>query len=144
MNFPATMARVTAFACLAIGFSASRVSAADASDPKRPNIVVILCDDMGYSDLGCYGGEVRTPHLDRLAAGGIRYTQMYNTSKCWTTRISLLTGIYHHRTGRGFEGTAMVSEVLGPAGYRSWWSGKHHASFNPRERGFDHFSGFLG
>lgn len=111
---------------------------------NRPNILVILVDDMGYSDLGCYGSEIQTPHLDRLAAEGIRYTQMYNTSKCWTTRISLLTGLWHTRSGRGFENTALVSEVLGPAGYRTWWSGKHHASFNPHGRGFDHFSGFLG
>ncbi len=115
-----------------------------ASAADQPNIVVILVDDMGYSDLGCYGSEIHTPNLDRLAQNGIRYSQMYNTSKCWTTRISLLTGLYHHRTGRGFEGTAMASEVLGPAGYQMWWSGKHHASFNPHDRGFDHFSGFLG
>ena len=64
---------------------------------ERPNIVVLMVDDMGYSDLGCYGSEIRTPHLDRLASDGIRYTQFYNTSKCWTTRISLLTGVYHNR-----------------------------------------------
>ena len=110
----------------------------------RPNIVLLFVDDMGYSDLGCYGGEIRTPHLDRLAEGGIRYTQAYNTSKCWTSRISLLTGQYHHRSGRDFNDTALVGEVLQPAGYRTWWSGKHHASFNPHKRGFDHFSGFLG
>jgi arylsulfatase len=69
---------------------------------------------------------------------------MYNTSKCWTTRISLLSGLFHNRSGRGFEHTSMVSEVLRPAGYKLWWSGKHHASFNPHERGFHHFSGFLG
>ncbi|MFP6904427.1 MAG: arylsulfatase [Verrucomicrobiota bacterium] len=111
---------------------------------ERPNILVIMTDDMGYSDLGCYGGEIATPNLDALAAGGIRYTQMYNTSKCWTTRISLLTGRYHQRSGRGFEHTALAGEVLRPAGYRTWWSGKHHADFNPHGRGFDHFSGFLG
>jgi len=99
---------------------------------------------MGYSDLGCYGSEIATPHLDRLAAGGLRYTQMYNTSKCWTTRISLLTGRYHIRSGRDFANTALAGEVLRPAGYRTWWSGKHHATFNPHTRGFDHFSGFLG
>ncbi len=110
----------------------------------RPNILVVLVDDMGYSDLGCYGSEIQTPHLDALATNGVRYTQMYNTSKCWTTRISLLSGIYHHRSGRGFERTAMVSEVLGPAGYLTWWSGKHHASFNAHDRGFDHFHGFIG
>ena len=111
---------------------------------KRPNIVLILADDMGYSDLGCYGGEIKTPNLDRLAKGGIRYTQSYNTSKCWTTRISLLTGLYHHRSDRSFGNTALIGEILKPAGYRTWWSGKHHSSFNPYERGFDHFSGFLG
>lgn len=111
---------------------------------SRPNVVLIMADDMGYSDLGCYGGEIKTPNLDRLAKNGIRYTQAYNTSKCWTTRISLLTGVYHHRSDRDFRNTALVGEILKPAGYRTWWSGKHHASFNPYDRGFDHFSGFLG
>ena len=110
----------------------------------QPNIVLILADDMGYSDLGCYGGEIKTPNLDRLAKNGIRYTQAYNTSKCWTTRISLLTGLYHHRSDRDFTNTALIGEILKPAGYRTWWSGKHHAGFNPYDRGFDHFSGFLG
>ena len=109
----------------------------------RPNIMLLFVDDMGYSDLGCYGGEIKTPHLDQLARNGIRYTQAYNTSKCWTSRISLLTGQYHHRSDRDFSDTALVGEVLKPAGYRTWWSGKHHASFNPHNRGFDHFSGFL-
>ena len=111
---------------------------------ERPNIVLILADDMGYSDLGCYGGEIKTPNLDQLAKNGIRYTQAYNTSKCWTTRISLLTGLYHHRSDREFSNTAMIAEVLNPAGYNCWWSGKHHANFNPYDRGFNHFSGFLG
>ena len=110
----------------------------------RPNFLVILVDDMGYSDLGCYGSEIKTPNLDALAAGGIRYTRMTNTSKCWPTRISLLTGLYHLRTDRGFKSTATAGEVLRPAGYRTWWAGKHHAGFNPVGRGFDHFSGFLG
>lgn len=111
---------------------------------SRPNILVVMVDDMGYSDLGCYGSEIQTPNLDQLASEGIRYTQMYNTSKCWPTRISLLTGIYHHRSDRDFARTAMAGEVLRPAGYHTWWAGKHHADFNPHDRGFDHFSGFLG
>ncbi|MEC8043516.1 MAG: arylsulfatase [Verrucomicrobiota bacterium] len=115
-----------------------------ANGAERPNIILILADDMGYSDLGCYGGEIETPNLDLLAENGIRYTQAYNTSKCWTTRISLLTGLYHHRTNRDFENTALVGKILKSAGYRTWWSGKHHAGFNPFDRGFDHFSGFLG
>ena len=79
---------------------------------ERPNFILILADDMGYSDLGCYGGEIKTPNLDRLAENGLRYTQAYNTSKCWTTRISLLTGLYHHRSDRNFMNTALVGEVL--------------------------------
>ena len=111
---------------------------------ERPNIVVIFADDMGYSDLGCFGGEIKTPYLDRLAENGIRYTQAYNTSKCWSSRISLLTGLYHHRSDRDFSNTALVGEILKPAAYRTWWAGKHHAEFNPHDRGFDHFFGFLG
>ena len=61
---------------------------------ERPNILLILCDDLGYSDLGCYGGEIQTPHLDRLAAGGMRFTQFYNCAVCVTTRSALLTGLY--------------------------------------------------
>ena len=68
---------------------------------SRPNIVIILADDMGFSDLGCYGGEIQTPNLDRLAANGLRYTQFYNTSRCCPTRASLLTGLYAHQTGMG-------------------------------------------
>tara|TARA_Y100000589_G_scaffold243783_1_gene231434 strand:- start:653 stop:2203 length:1551 start_codon:yes stop_codon:yes gene_type:complete len=127
-----------ALACLALVAGSVSFSA------SRPNVVLIMADDMGYSDLGCYGGEIRTPNLDRLASNGIRYTQAYNTSKCWTTRISLLTGLYHHRSDRDFSNSALIGEILKPAGYRTWWSGKHHASFNPHGRGFDHFSGFLG
>ena len=110
----------------------------------NPNILVILVDDMGYSDLGCYGSEIPTPHLDQLASNGIRYTQMYNTAKCFPTRVALLTGNYFQHSDRDFKRTATAGEVLRPAGYHTWWSGKHHASFNPIERGFDHFSGFLG
>ena len=68
---------------------------------ERPNIVVIMSDDMGFSDLGCYGGEIRTPNLDQLAAGGLRFTQFYNTARCCPTRASLLTGLYPHQAGVG-------------------------------------------
>src|SRR6478736_2125696 len=66
---------------------------------KRPNILLILNDDMGYSDIGCYGGEIDTPHLDRLAANGLRYSQFYNTARCSPSRASLLTGLHPHQTG---------------------------------------------
>ena len=74
---------------------------ARAADPPRPNVVVILTDDMGFSDLGCYGGEIATPNLDALAAGGVRFTQFYNTARCCPTRASLLTGLYPHQAGVG-------------------------------------------
>ncbi len=110
----------------------------------RPNILVIMADDLGYSDIGCFGSEIPTPNLDRLADNGIRYTQMYNTSKCYPSRACLLTGNYFQQTSRSFDHTATAGEVLRPAGYRTGWAGKHHSNFNPYERGFDHFSGFLG
>ena len=79
--------------------------------PARPNIVIILADDMGFSDIGCYGSEIATPNLDRLAAGGLRFTQFYNTARCCPTRAALLTGLYSHQAGighmvddKGFDG----------------------------------------
>ncbi len=84
--------RILAFV-LVLG-AGSILSGSAASAGQRPNIVLIMCDDMGFSDLGCYGGEVRTPHLDGLAAEGMRFTQFYNNAKCTTTRASLLTGLY--------------------------------------------------
>ena len=105
----------------------------------RPNIVVILSDDMGYSDIGCYGGEIETPTLDRLAAGGLRFTQFYNTARCCPTRASLLTGLYPHQAGVGHmvddkglpgyrgvlnDSCLTIAEVLEPAGYASYAVGK--------------------
>src|SRR6266404_674042 len=100
---------------------ASLVSNAVAADPKRPNIVVILSDDMGFSDLGCMGGEIATPNLDALAAGGVRFTQFYNTARCCPTRASLLTGLHPHQagfpamTGVLSERAVTLAEVLKPA-----------------------------
>lgn len=76
--------------------SASSITRAN----KRPNIIIILADDLGYSDIGCYGGEMATPNLDYLAANGLRFNQFYNTSRCCPTRASLLTGMYYHNAGR--------------------------------------------
>src|SRR5436305_5590373 len=84
-----------------------------AAAATRPNIVVIMSDDMGYSDIGCYGGEIQTPTLDRLAAGGLRLTQFYNTARCCPTRASLLTGLYPHQAGIGH-----MMEDRGLDGYR--------------------------
>ncbi|UII20065.1 arylsulfatase [Fulvivirga ligni] len=128
----------------------SKVEEADeattSTKKDRPNIVVILADDLGYSDLGCYGGEINTPNLDKLAANGMRFTQFYNTSRCCPTRASLLTGLYSHQAGigrmtmdtgkpgyRGFlkVNTVTVAEVLKQAGYNTGMVGKWHVSETP-------------
>jgi len=111
--------------------------------PKRPNIIVILADDMGFSDLGCYGGEVNTPNINYLAQNGIRFTNFYNTSRCCPTRASLLTGLYNHQAGIGkmtdaedepgylghiTENAVTLAEVLKSAGYHTAMSGKWHVS----------------
>lgn len=111
---------------------------------ERPNVLIILVDDMGYSDIGCYGGEIQTPNLDKLARGGMKFSQMYNTAKCYPTRACLQTGIYFQRTDRDFSNTATLGEVLRPVGYRTLWSGKHHANFSPTTRGYDRHFGMLG
>ena len=74
--------------------------AAEAAPKTKPNFLVILADDLGYCDLGCYGGEIETPHLDSLAAGGLRFTQAYNTARCWPSRAALLTGYYAQQVRR--------------------------------------------
>lgn len=114
---------------------------------ELPNIVIISADDLGWSDLGCYGSEVETPHIDRLAEQGIRFTQFYNTSKCFPSRACLLTGVYAQQSGydTGFRqplrNAVTLGEVLQEAGYLTLWSGKHHGLENPVERGFDRYYG---
>ncbi len=120
-----------------------------AAAAPRPNVVLIMCDDMGWSDIGAYGGEVRTPNLDRLAAEGMRFTQFYNNAKCTTTRASLVTGLYPRQGPGGLLRTNMVTigEALGSAGYQTSLSGKWHLgrgdTTHPYKRGFGEFYGLL-
>ncbi|MCP5527115.1 MAG: arylsulfatase [Verrucomicrobiales bacterium] len=110
----------------------------------RPNVVVVLADDLGFSDLGCYGGEIETPNLDRLAAGGLRFTQFYNCAKCETTRATLLTGRYHHEVGIAkLAHAATLAEVAQQAGYTTLMAGKWHMEGNPLDRGFERYFGHL-
>ncbi len=115
--------------------------------PAKPNILIIVADDAGFSDLGCYGSEIRTPHLDALAANGLRFTQFYNTARCWPTRAALMTGYYPQQVGqdpaRGYfpAWTRTMPQHLKPAGYRAYHSGKWHIQNAPRvcaDAGFDH------
>ena len=113
-----------------------------APDRTRPNFILIMVDDMGYSDIGCYGGEVKTPNLDQLAKNGLRFTQFYNTAKCHTTRAELLTGNYAYSIGDNkMEYGATFGEVLRPIGYRTLISGKWHQVPLPTTRGFDRYYG---
>jgi arylsulfatase A-like enzyme len=117
--------------------------AADIPSPK-PNILVILADDMGFSDLGCYGSEIETPNLDKLAADGLRFTQFYNTAKCHSSRISLLTGRYPYQAGNaGLSRAITVPEVLGAAGYFTAMTGKWHLQHEPTDVGFQRYFGHL-
>jgi len=112
------------------------------TDTQHPNIVLILADDMGYSDIGCFGGEIATPNLDRMAANGLRMSSVYNCARCCPSRASLLTGLYPHQAGVGYmvknegrkgyqgylaEDCATLAEVLRPAGYHTSYSGKWHS-----------------
>lgn len=122
------------------------------ANPPRPNVLLILADDLGYSDLGCMGGEISTPNLDALAKGGLCFTQFYNSARCCPSRASILTGLHPHQAGFP-EMTGVLPphavtlpEVLKPAGYRNYMVGKWHLGekVTPIMRGFDEFYGMLG
>lgn len=117
----------------------------------HPNFLIILADDMGYSDAGCYGGEIATPNLDRLARNGLRFSQFYTTSRCWPSRAALLTGYYAHAVRRdtlpgirsGAQGirpawARLLPERLRPLGYHTYHSGKWHIDGMPLQSGFEH------
>jgi arylsulfatase len=150
---------MTRFACLLAVLLVGPLAAAE-----RPNVVLILADDLGFSDLGCYGGEIATPNLDALAKDGLRFTQFYNCARCCPTRASLMTGLYPHQAGvglmtadqhlPGYRGhlqpnTVTIAEVLKAAGYRTFMAGKWHLSLAPKrgptpvDRGFDDYFGMI-
>jgi len=115
-----------------------------ASAEVRPNIVLIMADDLGFADLGCYGSEISTPNLDALADDGLRFTQFYNTAKCHSSRVSLLTGLYCDQAGaEKLSRGATIAEVLGEAGYSTSMVGKWHLSKQPTEFGFQRYWGHL-
>lgn len=141
------------------------------STDERPNIILIMSDDMGYSDIGCFGGEINTPNLDAMAQNGVRFTSFYNTARCCPTRASLLSGLHPHQTGIGHmtnpsekpvqfdlglpeysgvlnKNSVTIAEVLKEAGYSTMMTGKWHLGMNerdqwPLQRGFDRFYGLL-
>ncbi|MBD5781635.1 arylsulfatase [Pelagicoccus sp. NFK12] len=117
--------------------------AAHAYTAPRPNIIHIIVDDMGYSDLGCTGSEIRTPHLDRLANEGILFTHFYNAGKCEVTRASLMSGRWWMDTGIGVKKGPTIGQELQAADYRTYAVGKWHLDGNPVDRGFDRFFGHL-
>lgn len=155
----------TALTCLVVCLT---ILTADAAQAERPNIILIMVDDMGFSDLGCYGSEIETPNIDALAAGGVRFSQFYNSGRCCPTRATLMTGLHPHQTGIGwmtnppnqtrgyskppaYQGylnhqCVTLGEVLGTAGYATYMAGKWHLGFNdqdrwPLQRGFEKYFG---
>ena len=145
VKFPAVLQhRIAAFSLITmlLGLAASFAKPALAAEPpRRPNILFILADDLGYSDLGCYGSEIETPNLDRLAEAGLKFSQFYNTARCWPTRAALLTGYYAQQVNRDPQGlrpawAALAPELLRDAGYRSYHSGKWHVDGKILEGGF--------
>ncbi|MET0244140.1 MAG: arylsulfatase [Flavitalea sp.] len=147
------------------------VALAGFAQSKRPNIIVILADDMGFSDIGCYGSEIPTPNIDKLAAGGVRFKQFYNNARCCPTRASLLTGLYPHQAGiggmsedpekpgvndegvdgyRGYltKNSSTIAETVKASGYHTYMTGKWHVGMHgkdkwPLQRGFEKFYGIL-
>lgn len=159
------MIKKAIFLILVLGFSSGLISArpgGQRQNKKKPNIIVILADDLGYSDIGCFGSETRTPNLDEMAAKGLRMTQFYNSSRCCPSRASLLTGLYPHQAGVGdmmntrkepaYQGflnknCVTIAEALKPYGYATFMAGKWHVGQDqahwPLQRGFDRYFGLI-
>ena len=114
------------------------------ANEKRPNVLIMMVDDLGFSDLGCYGSEIETPNLDQLAADGVRFSQFYNTAKCHSSRVSLLTGQYCYAAGNTNLSHGITSaETLGANGYFTAMTGKWHLQKEPTDFGFKRYFGHL-
>ena len=157
MNHPTTLACIL----LSLGIvtapwlgikSHAAETTTESQHSQPPNVLVIMSDDMGYSDLGCFGGEIKTPHLDQLAYDGLRFTNFYSENMCWVSRAAMLTGVYHKTSminGSLHPHCHTLPERLRPDGYRTAMSGKWHLAGKPyrtfpNDRGFDDFYGILG
>ena len=136
---------------IAAFFCVVSLAAASADSSKKPNVIIIVADDLGYSDLGCYGSEIQTPNLDSLADSGLRFTGFYNSARCWPSRAAILTGYYAQQVRRdvlpgvesGINGkrpawARLLPDRLRSLGYRSYHSGKWHVDGQPLKNGFDH------
>ena len=110
----------------------------------QPNFLLVMADDMGFSDLGCYGSEIETPNMDKLAANGLRFSQFYNTAKCHSSRVSLLSGRWCRQAGdTALKRAVIIPEVLAPAGYFTSMTGKWHLDKEPTDFGFQRYFGHL-
>ena len=142
MNHLSTQLIVFTVSAVLLLCSPSGTPPIQAADP--PNVVVIMVDDLGYSDIGCYGGEIATPNLDALATDGLRFSQFYNTAKCHSSRVSLLTGQYCIAAGdTKMDHAVTTAEVLSDAGYFTAMTGKWHLNQEPTDFGFDRYFGHL-
>jgi arylsulfatase A-like enzyme len=143
------MLKLTLMVCVTLGVAlVSRATGRETAD--RPNIILIMADDLGWSDIGCYGGEIETPHIDSLARDGLRFTQFYNNAICGPTRASLLTGLYCQQVGhrgdrwnepKDFNKCVTIGEVLQQVGYQTMMVGKWQGRDSALDRGFDRFFG---
>jgi len=130
------------FFCLITLITAASTTVTAAA--PRPNIIIMMVDDLGYSDLGCYGSEIKTPHIDQLASNGLRFRQFFNTAKCHSSRVSLLTGLYSDQAGDSkLNRGVTIAEVLKKSGYATMMVGKWHLKKEPTDRGFEKYFGHL-
>jgi arylsulfatase A-like enzyme len=169
-GFAGRSAAIGALAAVAVSLLLPATGSAATSPPARPNVIIIMADDMGFSDIGCYGSEIPTPNIDALAANGLRFTQFYNSARCSPTRAALLTGLHPHQAGMGelaeSPGSPLnseaapgytkflnancvtLAEVLKPSGYHTYLAGKWHLGQTgeakwPLQRGFERYYGML-